>query len=250
MAAFQLKGQPLDSGLRRRFDQYQCAARGCPFLRIAQKVYWCVLPKDMNLAEAIRRSGIWINRCNELVGCLELRGDDRNRVVAALLHLSLEHHGSIQLLVCHHHNGSAFALLRPQFEAYIRGLWLMKCASDQQLQSFLEDNEPLGINRLIRAIEEQPGYEEKVLSGLKERIWGSLCGFTHGGYIQASWRMTEEEIISDFSEDHLVSLLITSCALSLQAYITMAKLVGSPKLADHIKETHQEIFGYKEWYNQ
>lgn len=208
------------------------------------------MPKDMNLAEAIKKSGTWINLCNELVGDLELKADKRNRVVAALLHLSLEHHGSIQRLVCHHQNGSAFALLRPQFEAYIRALWLMKCASDQQLEEFLEDKEPPGVNRLIREIEDQPGYEEKVLSGLKDRIWRSLCGFTHGGYVQASWRMTEEEIVSDFSEEHLVGLLITSCALSLQAYITLAKLVGSPQMADRVAETHQEIFGYREWHNQ
>lgn len=204
----------------------------------------------MDIKEAIRKSGIWINRCNELVDSIELKSDERNRGVAALFHLSLEHHGSIHLLVCHHHNGSAFALLRPQFEAYIRGLWLMKCATEQQLQSFINNHEPPRINQLIEAIEEKPGYEERVLSRLKDSVWRSLCGFTHGGYVQVSWRMTEEEITSDFSEEHLVNLLITSCALSLQAYIAMAKLADDAELADCIAKAHQEIFGYQEWHNQ
>ena len=206
--------------------------------------------EEMDIKEAIRKSGTWINRCNELVDSVELKADDRNRVVAALLHLSLEHHGSIHLLVCHHHNGSAFALLRPQFEAYIRGLWLMKCATVQQLQSFINNQEPPRINQLIGEIEEHPGYEERLLSGLKDRVWRSLCGFTHGGYVQVSWRMTEEEIISDFSEEHLVNLLITSCALSLQAYMAMARLSGNAGLANRIAEAHQEIFDYQEWHNQ
>jgi len=204
----------------------------------------------MKLKNAIQKYVAWFNKCNELIDSVELKADERNRVVAALFHLSLEHHGSICLLVQNQHNGSAFALLRPQFEAYIRGLWFMKCATEGQLQSFIKDNEPPRINDLISEIEENPGYEEKGLSSLKEKVWGSLCGFTHGGYVQVSWRVTTEEITSDFSEEHLVKLVITSCALSLQAYIALALLVDRAELATSIKEVHQEIFGYEEWHNK
>jgi len=204
----------------------------------------------MTLTEAIQKSGTWLNRCNELVDSIELKADERNRVAAALFHLSLEHHGSIHLLVQNAHNGSAFALLRPQFEAYIRVLWFLKCATEGQLQSFIKDNEPPRINDLIGEVEQLPGYEEKVLSSLKDKVWGSLCGFTHGGYVQVSWRVTAEEITSDFSEEYLVSLVKTSCALSLQAYVALAILVDSAELATSIKGVHQEIFGYEEWHNK
>lgn len=88
----------------------------------------------INLTEAIHKWSTWLNKSNELVDSIEFKSTERNRVVAALFHLSLEHHGSIHLLVQHKHNGSAFALLRPQFEAYVRGLWFMKCATQEQLQ--------------------------------------------------------------------------------------------------------------------
>lgn len=65
-----------------------------------------------------------------------------------------------------------------------------------------------------------------------------------------SWRVTENEITSTFSEGHLVSLLMTSCALSLQAYIAMSILVNDDNLANAIKEAHQNIFGYAEWHNK
>lgn len=203
----------------------------------------------MKLDEVIQKSATWLNRCNELVDSIELKSDDINRVVAALFHLSLEHYGSIHLLVLHKQNGSAFALLRPQLESYIRGLWFMKCATQEQLQSFIDNNNPPNIDTLIKEVEKHPGYEEGVLSNLKENVWGSLCGFTHGGYVQVSWRITPEEITSDFSEDHLVNLVITSCALSLQAYVAIAILVDNAELATSIKEAHQEIFGYEEWHN-
>ncbi len=204
----------------------------------------------MNLNEAMQQSAVWLNRCNDLVDSIELKLDDKNRVVASLFHLSLEHHGSIHLLVQQRHNGSAFALLRPQFEAYIRGLWYMKCATEGQLQSFIDDNEPPRVNQLIDEIEQHPGYEEKVLSSIKNKVWSAFCGFTHGGYVQVSWRITDEEITSNFGEEQLVKLIVTSSALSLQAYVALAALVDSSELVTAIKEAHQEIFGYEEWHNK
>ena len=204
----------------------------------------------MELSEAFEKTRAWVARGNALVDSLALESDERTRVSAALFHLSLEHHGSILALAEKQHFGSAFALARPQFESYVRGVWFQCCATKEQLQHFTADNNPPGIDQLIEAIEEQPAYSEKILSGLKARIWGALCGFTHGGYVQVSWRITPEEITSDFSEELLVSLLVTSCALSLQAYVAMAVLAKSEELATSVKEAHQEIFGYEEWHNK
>ena len=204
----------------------------------------------MKLFEAFERTGTWIERCNGLVDSLALESEERIRVSGALLHLSLEHHGSIFALVDKQHHGSAFALLRPQFEAHVRGVWLHRCASNEQVGEFTADNEPPKINRLLEEIEQEPAFSEGVLSDLKKRVWGTMCGFTHGGYVQVSWRITPEEITSDFSEELLVDLLVTSCALSLQAYIALAALAGSGELATSIKEAHQEIFGHEEWHNK
>lgn len=51
------------------------------------------------LSEAIQKTASWLNTCNKLIDSVELKSNERNRVVAALFHLSLEHHGSIFILV-------------------------------------------------------------------------------------------------------------------------------------------------------
>ncbi len=204
----------------------------------------------MNLSDAIQKSAEWINKCNEQIDSVPLNSDEKTRVVAALFHLSLEHHGSIHQLVLLEHYGSAFALLRPQFEAHIRGLWFQRSATKEQLKSFTKDNEPPTINWLLQKIEEIPEFSEGVLSSFKRKIWSVLCSFTHGGYVQVSWRMTSKEIKVDFKEDHLVSLITTSSSMSLLTYNALAVLADNTKLAISITESHKKIFGYDEWKNK
>ncbi|KPK53142.1 MAG: hypothetical protein AMS22_07890 [Thiotrichales bacterium SG8_50] len=201
------------------------------------------------LIEALNKSAQWLNKCNELVDSTSLVSNDRTRVAAALFHLSLEHSGSIHLLCVNQHFGSAFALLRPQFEAHIRGVWYQRVATDEQLQAFIGDNEPPRINAMLNDIERIPDFSNKALSSFKEQVWSVLCGFTHGGYSQVSWRLTAEEITVDFEEAHLVSLIETSCALSLQSYVALSVLADSGELATALMNNHQEIFGYEGWHN-
>ena len=183
-----------------------------------------------------------MNNCNAKVDALAIKSNDRIRVSAALFHLSLEHYGSIHFLTVNERSGSAFALLRPQFEAHVRGLWYQRCASNHQLALFINDKEPPGITKLISDIEKNPEFNQGALKSLKDDIWKILCGFTHGGYIQASWRITPDEIKVNFNEQHLVSLITTSCVLSLQTYVAMARVAKSDELAIFLKETYQGIF--------
>ena len=56
------------------------------------------------------------------------------RLAEGCLDVALEHHRAIVLLISHALYGSAFALIRLLFEAYMmRGLWLHRCASEAAL---------------------------------------------------------------------------------------------------------------------
>ena len=63
---------------------------------------------------------------------LTVPNDDRSRLSLGLLQLVQEHHASIVILIQHQQYGSAFALLRPLYEAYVRGVWLAQVASDRE----------------------------------------------------------------------------------------------------------------------
>ena len=136
----------------------------------------------MTLHHAIATSAKWLNECNARLDGAAIDASHRNRVSAGLLHLSLEHHGAIQLLISnkpHPHYGSALALLRPQFESFVRGVWFHHCAREYQLTNFINNREPPGIDRLILALEAVPGYEEGLLKATKQKVWKTMCRFSH-----------------------------------------------------------------------
>ena len=67
---------------------------------------------------------------------LSIPSNDRVRIAASCLDAAMEHHRSIVLTTTASYYGSAFALLRIEFEAYIRGAWLSNCASDSEVERF------------------------------------------------------------------------------------------------------------------
>ncbi len=199
----------------------------------------------MTLQQTIKISVRWMNFCNDLVDNKNTEASNRSRIVAALLHLSMEHHGAIYLLTLNKHYGSAFALLRPQFESFIRGIWFLHCATDEQIDSFIKNKEPPKINSLLKDIESIPGYEEGTLKKAKDEVWSTLCGYTHGGYFQDAYRNTETEIAPDYDEEHIIGLLIMANNITLLTMVAFARLVNNDKLATDVANEHKELFGGK-----
>jgi hypothetical protein len=62
----------------------------------------------------------------------------RDRLAFGCLDLAVEHQSGIAVLADQPLWGPTFALLRIQFEAFIRGVWLARCAADDQLAWFVD----------------------------------------------------------------------------------------------------------------
>ena len=54
------------------------------------------------------------------------------------------------------------------FEAYIRGLWLSQCASEQEIEDYKTDKLEKNFSTLIKENEELDGFKEGVLSTVKK----------------------------------------------------------------------------------
>lgn len=200
----------------------------------------------MNLEETLEVTGRWIDVCSTLLNSKGFESSVRSRVSVGLLHLSIEHHRSIHFLTTQNHHGSSFALLRPQFESYIRGLWFFNCASEKQLESFLNDDEIPRINTLITEIENSGVFKENKLQGVKEKVWREMCGYTHGGYFQVANRNTENDIVNDYPEDNLVGLITVSNYLSYLALVAFARFLGNDEEILHQATTiHKEMFNHE-----
>ena len=200
---------------------------------------------QMSLDNIIATSGEWLTECNTRLDGREVGTSDRNRVAGGLFHLSLEHHGAIQLLISNKpypHYGSAYALLRPQFEGFVRGVWFHHCANEQELKNFIDNCEPPGIDKLILAIETVPGYEEGLLKATKRNVWKIMCSYTHGGFIQVASRNTATEITANYSDAQVSELVSGACSITLLVAVTFARLLNNETLANEIFDEYRKLF--------
>lgn len=199
----------------------------------------------MGLNDDISTSAKWLDECSSHIDEAVLDNYTRNRVSAALLHLALEHHGAIQVLVSYTPsalNGSAAALLRPQFEAYIRGVWFHRCASENDIEKYIGGAEPQRINDLISAIETLPGYEEGLLKATKKEVWGIMCGLTHGGSSQVASRSSATEIAGKYTDNQVRGILNWACSMTLLVSVAFANLLGNNEMENEILSTYRRFF--------
>jgi hypothetical protein len=90
----------------------------------------------------IRSAGEYVEWLRQQVHEKQLPASARIRAAGGCFALAQEHHHAIVFLVEHHLLGSAFALVRIAFEAYVRGAWLSLCAADKFVDAFLRGEEP------------------------------------------------------------------------------------------------------------
>ncbi|MBY0265521.1 MAG: hypothetical protein K2W84_03855 [Burkholderiales bacterium] len=200
--------------------------------------------KEMaKLEEAISQSKRWMESAVSLTNGITFPTNNRNRVAISLFHLCLEHHMGIHTLVDHGVLGSAFALFRPQFESYLRGVWYGFCATDKDIASFLKDKEPPKVDILIRDIESKGAFRDGALRRIKSDVWRNLCGFTHGGSIQVKARNTQSDIAQSYKPKHIAGLMTSSVALSQLGCLGISAMINSEPHAKKVRDAYQAIYG-------
>lgn len=175
----------------------------------------------MDIVRQSKDLAIWIQG---KVDGLEISSDERTRVVASCFEMALEHQSAVTVLAEHRLFGSAFSLVRCAFEAYIRGLWLKHCASDNELSDFLHDRLKRGFGSLIRDVETVDGYSEGILSHTKDSTWALLNSFTHTGFNQIVRRNVEDAIQSNYSTDDVREVVRFVNSISILAGLEVAQL--------------------------
>lgn len=103
--------------------------------------------------------------------------------------------------------GSAFSLVRVEFEAYVRGEWLIHCATDAQVESFIKGSEPPKLGLLISAIESALDFSEGNLVALKKAHWSAMCEYTHTGGLHIQRWQSELAVEPSYAEDEVHEIL-------------------------------------------
>ena len=170
----------------------------------------------------------WIRE--NLVG-IELKGDHRHRIPAQLFDLAIEHGSGIHNLIAANICASAFALVRSEFECFVRGAWLHHCASDAEIETFIaKDRIDPPFGAMIDAIEQKPEFDSKFLSTVKDSAMKAMHGYTHGGIHQVSRRLHSDYIEPCFEDGALLEVIQFSATMALIAFGQIAALADREDL--------------------
>jgi len=175
------------------------------------------------------------------INTLEISSDDRPRIAASCFDIAIEHQKAIILLIANKLYGSAFALVRLLFEAYIRGLWLNHCASEKEIDKFKKGKIDKEFGQLIKEIENIDGYNVGVLSKAKQAGWKVLNSFTHSGFNQVVRRNTDSTIEPNYPEEEIEEAIIFTNALGLLSCLEISFLAKKNDLSIEILEKMTEI---------
>jgi len=141
--------------------------------------------------------------------------------------LAIEHHAAICSLCESQLYGPMFALLRVEFEALAKGLWLYHVASTEDFARYEKEDSGIGFGTTLNLIEKKLEVSETVLSVIKKRQWSIFCSFTHTGY-QALVRRCNETHTGpvNYRTQEIVSALRHSGLFAVLAAVELSAMTG------------------------
>lgn len=183
------------------------------------------------LSEELKRSEALTHQLDRRIDGLEVSSAVRFRMAAGCLDMAHEHHKAIMLLLAHSLPGAALSMIRSQFEAYIRGVWLHQCATDEEVSTFTKGTLKHTFGELIKLVEQKDSFSCGVLSETKLRSYKVMCSFTHTGFEQVARRNKTNSIEPDYAEEELIDALNFSNMFTIMATIEIAHMCNRPDLS-------------------
>ncbi|MEZ8518253.1 hypothetical protein AB6D50_22385 [Vibrio cyclitrophicus] len=183
----------------------------------------------------------WITDYKKILHGVHFRHVDRNIISSTLLHLSLEHYESIIRLLESGLHGSAFALLRPQRDAFLRGIWYLRCATDDHLIKFRAGKEPPAIKKMLKQVETTPGYTHGELSTLMAANQNVMHDYTHGGSHQSFTRDKNGRIASGASLVQQDWLIRQALLLSFLAALELTHVANEREKSNELARIFEKI---------
>ena len=176
---------------------------------------------------------------------LPLPGSVRSRLAATCFLVAQEHHQAILLLLSQAYplHAPAFALVRPVFDTYLRGVWLAHCATDAWLERFAHGDNPPTMPTMISAIEQTPGFCSGQMSDIYTRSWSAMCAYTHTGSQQILRWNTSDAIQPNYSDDEVDEVISFTGTLVLLSTLGLAAIAANGSLAERVLAKACE-FGY------
>jgi hypothetical protein len=201
-------------------------------------------PMTPKLREHLVKCENAMQSAKPILGKLHFPDDYRTTVVIGFISILVEHQEAFLLLAVREMFGSAFALGRPIVEGMYRALWLNVCATDQELNRFIQKDEiRLTLAELAEAID--PAHNSgDLFQGLKKNAWKALNSYTHTGMLQIGRRFTKHEVENDYSEGEICEMTttLTTCVLIvISRFLAKQGHPDDAKAIDALVETYGPV---------
>lgn len=165
-------------------------------------------PSSSSLSETIAKARAFSTWLDTRMNCTSFADNDRNGVALALFQQSLDLADASVLLVGEHTlHGPAYTLVRPLFESYVRGIWILRCASDKEVEKFLKDKCPR-FSKLTQAINEFAPDHFAWIHEIEQSNLSVFHSFTHGGGAHIWRRYRPGHVEADYPESELSYLML------------------------------------------
>lgn len=185
-----------------------------------------------------RKLGNWIAQHQD---GLKLETADDIKIPGALFDLAIEYQVGIVHLSSACIYGPAFALIRAQFEAFVRGTWLRLCATPEELKRFADsDKIKQELWELIDAIESHADFSDKVLSGIHKNAWRAMNSYTHAGMLQVERRMKVGSIEPNYEPAEVVEIVRAAGFFALLSLHQIGQMAGAVEVTG---QTHDLLDG-------
>lgn len=148
-------------------------------------------------------------------------------LAVASLNLCLDHREATLLLAAHGARASSFAMMRPVFEACVRGCWLGFVATESQVSAMIANRLSTKLEKMVRAVgEQEPAL--KALTSIATTFKDHLDHFTHGSGSQLARWSNNEAIAPQHTANEVIDVLRFIDTVGLIACIAREKICKRP----------------------
>jgi hypothetical protein len=154
---------------------------------------------------------------------------NRDDLVLRYWSLIFEHHQGMLLLLQNGFPATAFALMRPLEEAFLR-LFVAMNGTDEQAVTLRNGTYKTNFEVMWKQVYEKIGLQPNVGPWLKTKIKG-LHGFTHGGKEQLVRQSRGSDIVSSYTDDEVRSLVRETMPIALLTALLTTAFLNYP--AEH-----------------
>jgi uncharacterized protein DUF6988 len=209
--------------------------------------------RAMSLLDDIGTRGAELRtHMRELLSRRQYSGGIKTRMLAGYVDIALEHHEAIWLLKERKLIGSAFALVRPVYDCWLRALWINVVASEQQIEQAARDELKFPPMHKMQ-VDIKPGYFSVPASEVDgfiqylESVWRILSSYTHSGGRQLARRFTGDQVKPSYTDREIAQALnLPTMALMLLMRVFFMSM-GDQRDAD---ETHTLLTQYFAEFNE